>query len=248
MLGIYFTKISFESTTTKYYLKLSSFYIFIKLKDRNENIITQNLEAFFLFKSLLNCKIPKDQLFTFILMNLKVLFVAIIFMASCAKNKKTAETYKSVSDEVVHQEIEGNDIQLEVYDYAGFEKFLNKKDDKVYVINFWATWCAPCVKELPYFEKLNSEYKTANVEVILVSLDFPHLYDKKLKPFIKDRKLFSKVIALDDADMNTWIPKVNEKWSGSIPATVIYRNNDKRFYEQSFTFEELEEEVKQFLN
>jgi thiol-disulfide isomerase/thioredoxin len=115
------------------------------------------------------------------------------------------------------------------------------------VVNFWATWCAPCVKELPYFEQLLDKYKNKNVKVILVSLDFPHLYDTKLKPFIKEHKLKSKVVALNDVDMNTWIPKVDKTWSGSIPATIIYKNNTRVFFEQSFTFETLEKELKPFL-
>ncbi|WP_298555120.1 TlpA family protein disulfide reductase [uncultured Algibacter sp.] len=180
-------------------------------------------------------------------MKLNVLIVVILLMTSCKKNSKTAGVIKESTNEVVEKEIKTSDIELEIYDYAGFEKFLNSKNGKVYVINFWATWCAPCVRELPYFEKLNAEYKNDNVEVILVSLDFPHLYDKKLKPFIKEKKLASKVIVLDDVDMNTWIPKVDEKWSGSIPATVIYKNDNRRFYEQSFNYEELQNEVKQFL-
>src|SRR5690606_8072833 len=144
--------------------------------------------------------------------------------------------------------IEVANPDLEVYDFNGFQKFLQKKDGKVYVVNFWATWCAPCVKEMPYFEKLNEEYKSDNVEVLFVSLDFPHLYDSKLKPFIKDKNIKSKVIALNDVDMNTWIPKVDENWSGSIPATIIYKNDTSKFYEQSFTYESLETEIKQFLN
>jgi thiol-disulfide isomerase/thioredoxin len=152
-----------------------------------------------------------------------------------------------VSQNLGNEDSTIKNLDLEVYDYDGFEKFLNQKNDKIYVINFWATWCAPCVKELPYFEKLNLNYKNEKVEVILVSLDFPHLYDSKLKPFIKERKLASKVIALNDVDMNTWIPKVDETWSGSIPATIIYKNDTKKFFERSFTYDELETELKQFL-
>jgi thiol-disulfide isomerase/thioredoxin len=180
-------------------------------------------------------------------MKLKLLFIAILIIASCAKKNKTAEVSAVRQQEILENEANSDDFQLEIYDYLGLEPFLNKKDDKIYVVNFWATWCAPCVKELPYFEKLNSEYKNQNVEVILVSLDFPHLYDKKLKPFIKDNNLASKIVVLDDADMNTWIPKVDENWSGSIPATVIYKNDERRFYEQSFNYEELQTAVKQFI-
>lgn len=141
-----------------------------------------------------------------------------------------------------------NTIELEVYDFDGLEPLLNKQGDKVYVVNFWATWCAPCIKEIPHFEKLNANYKNKNVEVLLVSLDFPFNYDKKLKPYIKKHKLQSKVVALDDPDMNTWMSKVNEEWTGAIPITIIYNKEKRQFYERTFTYKELEEEVKQFLN
>lgn len=137
--------------------------------------------------------------------------------------------------------------ELEVYDYEGLQKFLADDSNKTYVVNFWATWCAPCVKELPYFEQLNSRYANKDVEVILVSLDFPRKYETQLKPFIKDKKLQSKVIALNDPDSNTWIPKISEAWSGAIPATLIFNKNKRQFYEQTFTYEALETEVKQFL-
>ena len=70
--------------------------------------------------------------------------------------------------------------ELEVYDFETFEAFLNHSDEKTYVVNFWATWCGPCIKELPYFEKLNAQYKARGVEVFLVSLDFPKQYEKNL--------------------------------------------------------------------
>ena len=138
--------------------------------------------------------------------------------------------------------------KLEVYDYDGLEPLINKKDDKVHVVNFWATWCGPFVKELPYFEAINYKYKNENVEVLLVSLDFPSKYDSAIKPFIKNNNLKSKVVALNDTDQNRWIPAINENWSGALPATIIYNGDKRLFYERSFTKEELENELKQFLN
>jgi len=96
-----------------------------------------------------------------------------------------------------------------------------QKNDTTYVINFWATWCAPCVKELPYFEKLNQKYTDKKVKVILVSQDFSKQLEKKLKPFLEKNKLQSEVLVLIDPDANSWIDKVNPAWSGAIPATVI---------------------------
>ncbi len=182
-------------------------------------------------------------------MKYKMLFFLTVILLSCKDNKKqSTDTSVETKSQVNLNASPVDSLDLEVYDYVGFKKFLNKKDDKIHVINFWATWCAPCVKEMPYFEKLNSEYSNRNVEVLLVSLDFPHLYDSKLKPFITEHKIKSKVIALNDADMNTWIPLINKDWSGSIPATIIYKNDSIKFFEKSFTYEELEKEILLFLN
>ncbi len=200
---------------------------------------------------MLNYNINSYVLITFETMKLKALIFAILIISSCKQEQKTTANSIDVSKKEASSDMDSKDsmdYELEVYDYEGFEKFLNKKDDTIYVINFWATWCVPCVKELPYFEKLGEEYKDKNVELLLVSLDFPHVYESKLKPFIKQKQLKSKVIALDDTDMNSWIPKVNKDWSGAIPATVIYRNDSRKFFEGSFTYEELETEVKHFLN
>lgn len=138
--------------------------------------------------------------------------------------------------------------ELKVLNFEELQSYLNSKEaKKTYVVNFWATWCAPCVKELPYFEQLNANYSNADVEVILVSLDFPKHIDSKLKPFLKKNALNSEVILLDDIDSNTWIPKVDKNWSGAIPATIIYNKSRRQFYERSFNYEELETELQQFI-
>ena len=173
---------------------------------------------------------------------MRYILLSILFLAFCCKDQpelKDASLSEAESSEV---------LQLDIYDYKGLKPLIHKNDDKVHVVNFWATWCAPCVKELPYFEAINKEYSKNNVEVLLVSLDFPRQYDTKLKPFLKEKQLTSKVICFDDVDQNTWIPAIDSTWSGALPATIIYKGNTRKFYEGSFTYNELEKEVKQFLN
>ena len=174
----------------------------------------------------------------------KILILFIFFVISCKADKKI-ET--AVTNEVVVEKINTEDVKLNILDFDGLEPYLTKRDDKTYVVNFWATWCAPCIKELPYFEELNKNYEGENVEVILVSLDFPNQYEKKLKPFIKKHDLRSKILVLDDIDQNRWIPEIDENWDGAIPVTIIYNKNKREFYDRTFTYAELETELKQFL-
>ncbi|WP_408047485.1 TlpA disulfide reductase family protein [Tenacibaculum crassostreae] len=139
-------------------------------------------------------------------------------------------------------------IKITTLNYEQLKPFLNKNDKKVYVVNFWATWCMPCVKELPAFEKLNQEFKDKNVEILLVSLDFSKQIESNLIPFIKKRNLQSKVVHFDDSNEQFWIPDIAKNWSGSIPATLIYSKSKRKFYEQSFSYEELQNELQTFLN
>lgn len=142
--------------------------------------------------------------------------------------------------------ISDDGISVEVNDFENFKPLLKQQDDVIYVINFWATWCKPCVEELPTFVTLHEKYQNKNVKVLLVSLDFPTKIKEQLIPFIKIKKLEPEVILLDDPDQNNWIPQISEKWSGAIPATLIYKNNKSEFYEQSFTYETLEQAILKF--
>ena len=136
---------------------------------------------------------------------------------------------------------------IEVVDFDGLYSKIDLSVEKTYVINFWATWCAPCVKELPYFEEVNKQLSDNNAEVILVSLDFPSQIETKLKPYLKRNKIKSKVILLDDSKMNTWVPKVSERWDGGIPATLIVNSSNYKFYPKPFKKEELFTEINKVL-
>lgn len=134
---------------------------------------------------------------------------------------------------------------IKVVDFDGLRPLLELRNDTTYVINFWATWCIPCVKEIPYFQQIHDKYLRQPVSVVLVSLDFVRQIDLRVKPFIKKYKLTPEVILLNDPDANSWIDKVNPQWSGAIPATLIYNRNFSGFYEKSFTFEELDQIIHQ---
>lgn len=165
-----------------------------------------------------------------------ILFLGL--MIGCSnQNPRT----KGIPKQVVHHE----QYPIEVYDYENLKKeFFNRHDDTLRIINFWATWCKPCVEELPFLEHITESYP--KVKVTLVSLDFPKHIDTKLVNYLIANKIKSKVVVLDDDDANTWINDVDKQWSGAIPATIIYKKNKKHFYEKSFKKEELINIVESF--
>lgn len=110
------------------------------------------------------------------------------------------------------------------------EKILKAPENRLYVVNFWASWCAPCVKELPAFEKVAKEYNIDKVKFIMVSLDFPSQIEKQLVPFLKKNMITLDVRIMTDIDYNAWIEKVDPSWQGNIPATLFFNNPRKTRY------------------
>lgn len=107
---------------------------------------------------------------------------------------------------------------------------IQNSGDTLMIVNFWATWCKPCIDELPLFEKTNQEYSNQNVKVILVNLDFNSKLQVAVEPFMKKKQIQSPVYHLTDSDPNEWIDQVDPSWSGAIPATVIYLKGEKKFF------------------
>ncbi|SDL88734.1 TlpA family protein disulfide reductase [Kriegella aquimaris] len=133
--------------------------------------------------------------------------------------------------------------EIPIYDFESLEPLLYTKTNKTHIINFWAMWCAPCVKELPVFEQYQKDHP--EVEMLLVSLDFPEDIEAKLKPFLKKKGITTNVVVLDDPDANSWIDKIDPNWSGAIPFTIIFNNKERAFYERAF---ENSEDLKQEIN
>lgn len=130
-------------------------------------------------------------------------------------------------------------------EFDDFEHMLHKDNDTTYVINFWATWCGPCVKELPYFEELTRKTQGEKIKVVLVSLDFKRQIKKKFIPFLRENNIASEVVLLLDTKEGEWIDKVDDRWSGAIPITIVYRGDKRAFLEEDFADYN---ELKDFVN
>lgn len=139
--------------------------------------------------------------------------------------------------------------QVNVIKITDLEKRISASSDTVFVVNFWATWCVPCVKELPDFDSINTNYANQKVKVLLVSLDFKEDLNAKLLPFIANKKIKSEVVLLDETNANYFIPKVADAWTGAIPATLIKCNSKSvnHFYEKKLDYVFLKNEIESSL-
>lgn len=168
------------------------------------------------------------------LTRLIIAFIFLFFLGACgqANSSEKGMASKEDTEAVTEAASTGDNMpgKLAIYDnFEQLEHIFQYENDTTYVINFWATWCKPCVAELPYFDDLYKEYKGEKLKIILVSLDFPKQIETKLKPFIKNNNVLPEVKMLKDSDINRWGEKVSEEWDGAIPITLIY-NKDKRLF------------------
>ncbi len=138
-----------------------------------------------------------------------------------------------------------NAQNISVYKIDNLLKRIHNTSDTIYVVNFWATWCKPCVAELPEFEKLHQNYSSKKIKVLLVSMDFKDVLDKKLKPFVLKNNYTCQVVLLDEINGNEFINKISSQWSGALPATLIVNdaNRTNKFFEKKVTYEFLEEQI-----
>jgi thiol-disulfide isomerase/thioredoxin len=116
---------------------------------------------------------------------------------------------------------------------------LQSGKDTAYIVNFWATWCLPCIEELPHFEKLADQLSTEKLKVLLVSVDYRSQYETTVKSFVRNKGFKNEVFLLNETDPQEYINRIDPSWSGAIPATIFFYQGRRKFFEGEFTYDEL---------
>ena len=135
--------------------------------------------------------------------------------------------------------------KVRIIRFEDLRKMMNHVSDTTLVVHFWATWCKPCVEELPSLDKLSREYAPKKIRFVMVSMDFPKDIKEKVIPFVTINNINSEVVLLDEPDYNAWIDDVDKQWSGTIPATLILNLTMRKriFFEGQANLRKLMEEL-----
>jgi thiol-disulfide isomerase/thioredoxin len=112
------------------------------------------------------------------------------------------------------------------------------------IVSFWATFCIPCVQEIPYFQESVKKHEKDSVKLLLVSLDLHEDY-ARIKPFAAKKKLTAPIVWLNETNADYFCPKVDSSWSGAIPATLFINNKTgyRKFYEEEIKEDKFEKEI-----
>lgn len=142
-----------------------------------------------------------------------ILSVLFLFLTGCMKEKE--ETKQQPEENIYNNNIP-------VVDEVWLKDRIEKRNGKILFVNFWATWCQPCVEEFPDLVKIYNEFKNSDFEFLSVSVDLASEIETKVKPFLSEQKADFNVVVIEEKRSEQVINLINPEWNGAVPVTVIY--------------------------
>jgi peroxiredoxin len=130
-------------------------------------------------------------------------------------------------------------VSLKPIDETDLARLAKNETDKLLVVNLWATWCGPCVAELPEFVTMHRMYRKRPFEMITISLDQPEQKDAALKLLKEDHASMTNYIsAIASPDKLAEI--LDKEWRGPLPYTLLIAPGGKVIYRQSNAIDPIE--------
>lgn len=146
------------------------------------------------------------------------------------KNEYTIKTNKEWAE---------REVTIEKLSPSGLADLLKNDTDELLLVNFWATWCGPCIIEYPEFVTIQRMYGERDFQFVSVSMDTPNQADKALK-FLKGKASALPNYIMDTEDKYEVIKVVGEDWDGSLPITLLIEPGGKVAYRVPGTIDALE--------
>lgn len=140
-------------------------------------------------------------------------------------------------------------VTIEILDaFEELQAIIDSNADNVLVLNFWSTYCPPCIKEMPHFNQLKMEYQNRNIRILLISLDDVLQLDARIYPFVNKYNIEQEVMVLKDQNYTKWTEKIDKSWYGALPATLIIKGKNRNFRFGSYeTYNDLKLDIEKML-
>jgi peroxiredoxin len=130
-------------------------------------------------------------------------------------------------------------VTLETLDEAGLARLAKNDGEKLLVVNVWATWCGPCVEELPEFVTMNRMYRKRDFRLVTISLDEPEKKDAALK-MLREQHVAAANYISTVKDRDKFAELLDKEWAGPLPHTLVIAPGGKVLYRKTNAIDPLE--------
>ncbi|MEJ7638338.1 MAG: TlpA family protein disulfide reductase, partial [Singulisphaera sp.] len=156
-----------------------------------------------------------------------------VFGCSTKWADKRAEARKAA------ERADAEPVTMDEIDESAVAKLVRNDTKQLLVINVWATWCGPCVAELPEFVAMNRMYRRRDFRLVTISLDDPEKRDAALK-MLEEKHVSGTNFLIRTEDRDKFADALDKEWPGPIPYTLVVAPGGKILYRKANSIDPLE--------